>query len=396
MARGKLLVLLAVLALAPPASAAVRQAGSVLPPGQSGFVSAAGLTSGTGSPHLQDQTSLFLNFDFKPSGFGQPGATEEPKAGVKIVRDKFGMPAVTGATEADAWFGAGYAVAQDRMFQLELFRRATQGRLAEILGKDYVDDDIVARRDYYTGPELDAFIAKARPDLLRRTEAYRDGINAWFAEARLDPSKLPGEFAAVGALPIPDWTLRDSASVGVFLARTVPSGDGLELDNARALKGLGSRIFDKLLPLRVPGQVGTVPPENGAFPGRPGRTRKQEQKAYVQSRKFVDGLHLPARDQELAGSSGIGGSNMWAVKGAAGGATLFNGPQLGYSIPELFVELEVHGPGLDVRGFTAPGVPVIGLGHNGKVAWGLTSGLSDEDDLYAEELKGEESYEFKG
>ena len=76
-------------------------------------------------------------------------------------------------------------------------------------------------------------------------------------------------------------------------------------------------------------------------------------------------------------------------------AILFNGPQLGFSVPELFVELEVHRPGLDVRGVTAPGVPVIGIGHNADVAWGLTSGLSDEDDLYAEQASGD-TYRFKG
>ncbi len=89
---------------------------------------------------------------------------------------------------------------------------------------------------------------------------------------------------------------------------------------------------------------------------------------------------------------------MFAVRKPDGGAVLFNGPQLGFSAPELFVELEVHAPGLDVRGVTAPGVPVIGLGHTDKVAWGITSGLSDDDDLYAEKLvPGEpEMYFYKG
>ena len=67
-----------------------------------------------------------------------------------------------------------------------------------------------------------------------------------------------------------------------------------------------------------------------------------------------------------------------------GRAYLFNGPQLGFSIPELFVEFELHSPVQDIRGVSAAGVPVVGIGHNGQVAWGFTSGLSDEDDLYAE------------
>jgi acyl-homoserine lactone acylase PvdQ len=90
---------------------------------------------------------------------------------------------------------------------------------------------------------------------------------------------------------------------------------------------------------------------------------------------------------------------MWSIRMPAsdGGATLFNGPQLGFQIPELFVEMELHGPGLNARGATAPGVPVLGLGHNEHVAWGVTSGLSDDDDLYVENLAGDgEHYTFKG
>ena len=154
------------------------------------------------------------------------------------MRDRYGVPAITGATDCDAWWGAGYAVAQDRLFQLELFRRATSGRLAEILGDTYLDDDLIARRDYYTDAELDAMIARIPAQLRQRAEAYRDGVNAWSAKVRSDPTLLPGEFAALGATP-PTWTLRDTARVGVFLARTVPSSDGREIENARALRELG-------------------------------------------------------------------------------------------------------------------------------------------------------------
>src|SRR5207237_6617174 len=82
-----------------------------------------------------------------------------------------------------------------------------------------------------------------------------------------------------------------------------------------------------------------------------------------------------------------GGSYMFAVRRRSDGhAILFNGPQLGFTAPERIVELEVHAPGLDVRGLTAPGAPIIGAGHNGRVAWGITTGASDTDDLYAEKL----------
>jgi len=184
----------------------------------------------------------------------------------------------------------------------------------------------------------------------------------------------------------------------------VPSGDGRELENLRALRGLGPAAFQALIPIRQERGTYTVPPSEGRFASQPGRTRRQERAAFRRSLRATASFDLPsteatatARARVAPGLPGrVGGSYMFAVREPGGRAVLFNGPQLGYSIPELFVELEVHHPGLDVRGVTAAGVPVMGIGHNGSIAWGFTSGLSDEDDLYAEELAGPERYRFRG
>src|SRR5947209_15530360 len=125
----------AMLGVAAPAYGRVIDAGSVLPPGQSGFVSVTGVANGTGSPHLNDQTDLFVHFGFKPDVFDPVGeSVEDPRPGVHIIRDHYGVPDVHGTTINDVWWGAGYAMAQDRLFQMEIFRRAAEGRLAEILG----------------------------------------------------------------------------------------------------------------------------------------------------------------------------------------------------------------------------------------------------------------------
>ena len=84
------------------------------------------------------------------------------------------------------------------------------------------------------------------------------------------------------------------------------------------------------------------------------------------------------------------------MRGSGNRAWLFHGPQLGFQIPEQLAELEVHRPGLDARGVTPPGLPLVGIGRNDHIAWGLTSGLTDDDDLYAERLAGKERYRFKG
>jgi acyl-homoserine lactone acylase PvdQ len=393
--------------LAAAAQARVIDSRSVLPPGQSGFVPLTGVPDGTGSPHLSDQTSLFVHFKFKPARMNLPGDVVQPKPGVKVSRDRYGVPAVTGKTINDAWWGAGYAIAQDRLFQIELFRRAAEGRLSEILGKSYLAMDIETRRDFYTPAELQAQYAKLPPSVKGYFNAYVAGVNAWIQEVRGDPTKLPGEFPALGIGEPSDFTLTDSLAIGVYLARTIPSGTGEELANLEAFQRIGPKLFSRMLPLHTSHPVISVPRSVGRFPSNPGRTRRQERAAWKRSKRFAKNLPRPAKDgygtiresSHLPLLGHIGkpeGSDVWAIRGPGHRAAFFTGPQLGYSMPELLVEVEVHGPGYDARGVTAAGVPVVGIGHNRHVAWGETSGESDDDDLYAERLVDATHYRFKG
>ena len=388
--------------MAPSAAAEVKRAESIMPPGQSGFVSAPCLADSSAcDPHLTDQISLFTQFEYKNSMLGQPGAEETPKAGVRIVRDDYGVPSVYGDTEDDMWWGAGYAIAQDRLFQIEAFRRATTGTLAEILGKGALEDDIIARRDFYTKDERMKMVESLPDDLRSRWQAYADGVNAWIDEVNSDPSKMPAEYVALGATPEP-LEVHQMAAIGIYLARTTPSDDGEELANLEGFQAVGPKVFDRVFPLRTPGQWGTVPRSEGLFPSRPGRTRKQERRAFKRSSAYVKGLPLPGAEESASGSAvarrflpDLGGSKMWAMR-KLGHAWLLTGPQLGFVMPERLVELELHSPTLNVRGSTAAGVPIIGIGHNEHVSWGVTSGLGDEDDLYAEEMVGDEGYRFRG
>lgn len=399
-----LIVAAAALCLAGTAEARVVRAENVLPPGQSGYVSLTGVASGTGSPHLYDQNQLFIDFKRKPFGLSQPATeTETPFPGVTVTRDAYGVPSVTGDTELNAWKGAGYAIAQDRMFQLEAFRHATQGRLADLVGESAVEDDIIVRRDFYTAAERQQQFDRLPTAFKARIEAYRDGINAWVAYLQRNPQEVPAEFTATGT-PVTEWRTDDTLSIGIFLARTVPSGDGGELNNLRALQQSGSpRVLDRLVPLRIRGQRSTIPRREGRFPQGKRLTKRQERAARRRSLRFVRTLPQLGADtrraaEQPAGRIGrVGGSYMFAVRKPDGqGSILFNGPQLGYSVPELFVELEVRAPGLNVRGVTAAGAPVIAVGQNDDIAFGVTSGLSDDDDLYAEALVGQEQYRFKG
>jgi acyl-homoserine lactone acylase PvdQ len=283
---------------APPAAAEIKQAASVMPPGQSGFVSGPCLTGSGCDPHLTDQISLFVDFEFKNSMLGQSGTEETPRAGVRIVRDSYGVPSVYGDTESDMWWGMGYAIAQDRLFQIEAFRRATTGTLAEILGKAALEDDIVARRDFYTRAEREEMVASLPGDLQSRWQEYADGVNAWIDEVNSDPSKMPAEFAALGAAPEP-LQVHEMAAIGIYLARTTPSDDGEELANLEAFQAVGPKAFDRVYPLRTPGQFGTVPRNHGLFPSRPGMTRKQERRAFKRSSAYARRLPLPKEEASL-------------------------------------------------------------------------------------------------
>jgi acyl-homoserine lactone acylase PvdQ len=406
-------------ALACSASAAVIRSDSILPPGESGFVSIAGLASGSGSPHLYDQTPLFTSFRYRNAMLSQPGGTEEdPRAGVKIVRDAFGVPSVTGDTSSNLWWGAGYATAQDRLFELEIFKRVGDGTLAEITGKAQLGMDVVDRRDFYTPAEVDKGIAALPQEFQQRYADYTAGVNAWVDHVLMNPNDMPGEYPAVGIAPS-HFSVADLVRIGIYLARQTPNGDGEEIDNMNAIDASGPRVFDRLLPLRIRGQVSTIPRANGLFPSVPGRTRAQERAALRRSYAFVKTLPVPSgkdlgtepafQDPSASGGAGTalrlptpirhGGSYMVAIGDRRHHhAWFFNGPELGWLAPEELYEIELHGPGLDVRGITAPGAPVVAIGHNEHVAFGLTSGLTMTNHLYAEKLvPGQpDAYYYKG
>ncbi|MCW3066754.1 MAG: Peptidase penicillin amidase [Solirubrobacterales bacterium] len=389
-------VVLALL-LAAPARGAIIRAESILPPGESGFVSLTGLLQGTGSPHLYDQQSPFIAFSRKDAMLGQHGTEEDPRVGVRIVRDAFGVPAVYGTTSDAAWWGAGYATAQDRLFELEAFRAATTGHLAEITGRGNLAMDIEVRRDFYTPPEVHAMLAALPPEMQQRYAAYRDGVNAWVAHVQGSVLDEPAEYVATGT-PVRPFTLEDLGAIGAYLARTTPNGDGDELTNAHALQASGARALNTILPLRTPGQIATIPRANGSFPSVPGRSAKQERAALRRSSAFVSKLPLPAVSDDGRTPQPAHSSMVAIGDRAHHRAFLFSGPELGFSAPEELYEIEVHAPGLDVRGVTAPGAPVVAIGHNAHVAWGVTSGLTETNHLYAEQLVPghPEEYMFRG
>ncbi len=372
----------AILAPGRSVGAAVLDARSVLPPGQSGYVSIPGSPSGTGSPHLTDQIEPLHRLRATDAGFDQPGRHRAaPRPGVEIVRDAYGVPAVTGATDYDAWWGVGYAVAAGpplparavppgglgaprRDPRLDLPRRRPD-RPSRLLHR---------RRDRPDGR------AASRADLLSRAEAYRDGINAY-----IDIPRGPTRARCRASSPRcrSCRSTMDAARLGPHRRAARPHGALGRRQRARERAGARR---DRPQGLRSPAPGPHQGPDHapcrareGSFPAQPGRTRKDERRAYRRTRRYLRG-HRPrpsarrhrrradrrrgprARAPTCAGSCPHGGSFMWAIRDEQRKrGYLFNGPQLGFSIPELFVEFEIHSPGQRTSaGVSAAGIPLVG------------------------------------
>lgn len=279
-------------------------------------------------------------------------------APVRVVRDRWGVPHIYAQREDDLFFAQGFVQAQDRLFQMDLWRRAAQGRLAEILGANFVARDATTRRIQYDG-DLDAEWASYGPGTKAIVGAFVRGINAWVQAARDRP---PEEFVRAGWRP-EIWRPED------LLTRTdafVASGDALgDVFRARLVESIGAERVDLLWP----GDSPTVLPQ---------------------------GLDLSLVNYNVADAiRQIGtrpflvGSNAWTVgtgRSSTGGPLLANDPHRELENPSPFYLVHLHAPGWNVTGATPPWLPGVMLGHNERIAWGMTAFDADVQDVYVERL----------
>ena len=413
----------------PPPTTDHLRAFSVLPPGQNGFVSLSDALGSTTQPHFRDQLDMYaglvedddvtedeLDDHFKSFAFG-PGAVVEreysPRAGVTIFRDNFGVPHIYGTTDLDAFFGTGYATAEDRLWEMDLFRRAANGRLSELLGPDYTSTDAALRRDAYTDAELDEMLDALDPlaglTVREAMQAYVDGVNQRIAEVGGDLTMVPAEYQGA---PIEDWNVMDVAGLAVFQLRSLGDWGGQELDHADFLKKVrkasgkrrGNKIFKDFSLVHDPDAYSTIPSSEGEFPFPAFGPRDPDSVAIpdnvAQYAKFSRAeLRGTKALRALLGARRA--SNMAAVapsNSATGNTLHFGGPQVGYQVPQFFLELDVHSPNFDFRGPAVPGASLlVPLGRGIDYAWSLTSGASDNVDVRVEKLCDDDNhYEFEG
>ncbi len=226
----------------------VTKAETALPPGQSGFVNAAGQARGQASgkpadygPHLDDQRELYWSFKAKPAVLGtKPGIPFAPKTGVQVYRDSFGVPIVYASTVADLWYGVGYSIAQDRLFLMDAVRRTAQGTLAELTGCGAVPADLQQRVGNYTAAEYQALFDKLTADAKDAVTGYVAGANAYVATLASNPNALPAEYGLLTSQPQP-FTVQDVLASGVYITRFVAAEGGSEWQNIAMLKTLTAR-----------------------------------------------------------------------------------------------------------------------------------------------------------
>ena len=280
----------------------------------------------------------------------------------RIARDDYGVPHVRGETAEAAWFGMGYACAQDRMFQMDYDRRRACGRWAEIAGPSAVGADLLARR-LRLAAAARGDIAAMSPPLRAAFGAYAAGVNRALADGALP---LPGRY------PVEPW--EPWHSVAAFKVRHVLMGQWQhKLAQAVLLARVGPEAF---------GRLETRPPAGSPLAVPPG----------ARLSRLVDNALADVTAHLGFLAEAEPGSNAWAVSGRRtvhGGAVLCNDSHRALDTPNVYWQCRVSCPEFDVTGATFPGLPGFPhFGWNGRVAWAITHAEADNQDLYLERFEG--------
>ena len=311
--------------------------------------------------------------------------TREP---VEVIRDKFGVPHIYAKNTGDLFLAQGFVVAQDRMWQLEMWRRNGEGRLAEVLGKDYVRRDTFARMLQFRG-NWDAEYRKYHPQGKLIFDSFAKGVNAAIQKA-LDERKVPVEFDRMGFAPQPVWTAKTILTrlPGWAMTRNASS----ELARALDIKRLGLERTRELKPTE-PERAFVIPEGlnlDDIEPGILDIARDANNYRFPVAGSSGDGAEIStdAPGFLVPGDERPSASNNWVVSGrksATGKPLLANDPHRDLVNPSLRYVVHLSAPGWNAIGATEPGVPGIAIGHNDRVAWGFTILGVDQQDLYVEE-----------
>ena len=296
------------------------------------------------------------------------------EAPIEIVRDGFGIPHVRAQTAHDGFFGQGFATAQDWLWQMDFDRLRAYGRAAEYIGIGAVAVDRKMRL-FQIARDVETDYQSLDVDTRAMLEAFASGVNAFIDTS----ASLPFEYALIGRTPEP-WRAQDSLAVQRF--RHSPQGVyEHKLWRARLVRSLGAERTAELLVGYEPGYPLIVPPEalyHGPAPSGLEELRSQ-----------ADELDV------LAG----GGSNNLAIAGErtrSGKPLVAGDPHRALEVPNIYYQMHVACPQFDAIGLTFAGVPgFCNFGHNAHVAWSLTHGMADEQDLFIERFDPDKPWQYE-
>lgn len=305
---------------------------------------------------------------------------DDLSAPVEIVRDRWGVPHIYAQTARDAFLAQGYVHAQDRLFQLEYSRLLARGSLAAALGPAALEADRWSRVIGFWRAAAQDVAALSREDHEALT-AYTAGINAFLEANRL---RKPAEFTIVGHTPQP-WEIQDVAGVLKVMGWALSMNWEGELVRMQLIQHLGLERAAELDPALAYGDTTAgSPPE-------------AERAAFEAASQLLSAYQEVARWFGIAPAAG---SNNWVVapERVAGPLPLLaNDPHLTASIPSLWYEnhLTAADGSLQVTGATFAGIPGVISGHNADIAWGITAGRADNQDLYVEQKNPNDDATFR-
>jgi acyl-homoserine lactone acylase PvdQ len=413
----------------------------VLPPGTNGLLTAAQLAAfratGVRPRHSDDQLAMYrdlltaapglsaatLPAYFKDATFGVPAGQAERtyspggRSDVTVVRDRaFGVPHVYATTRAGAMFGLGYVSAEDRLFFMDVLRHLGRAQLSSFLGGspfnrqlDQTQWEVAPYTEADLQRQLDLLVQRFGADgqqVVDDAQSYRAGVNAYIAEAKTDPGKMPSEYSATGHPDGPaPWQLTDTIAIAAVVGTAFGEGGGQELDSVRLMQAFqarfgqarGLRLWRQFTALNDPEAGTTV--RGARFPYEtlprrvaPGSSAVPQRGSLVAQPLVVDGADAgtAVRSEPAPLAFPTAASNALVVSGresASGHPLAVFGPQVGYFAPEILMEQDVHGPGIDARGAAFPGANLyVEMGHGRDYAWSATSGGQDTIDTFAVDL----------
>jgi penicillin amidase len=318
-------------------------------------------------------------------------------APVTVRRDQHGVPHIDAETQEDLLVAQGYVTAQDRLWQMDLFRRAANGELAEILGPSLIKHDI-AQRVFQFRNTARRIYANLTPEDRARFDAYARGVNLFIAHHQ---DSLPPEFRLLHYKPAP-WTGTDSISVGVpMMVNTLDTHWNVKLARERISARLhNAKLESDLYPVgswRDHPPTGVLLDLSQPHPVPPATSDDEDDDR-------SETLLLPHEDLRAlrqllrlsACAECAAGSNNWVISGkhtASGKPLLSNDMHLGLNEPNIWYMADLRAPGFHAAGVTLPGVPFVIEGHNDHVAWGFTALFGDTQDLYIEKLDGKGNFQ---